>query len=76
MPFEIYCIIEGIIFKSQLILQLNFQVYERSAEIDKFCCQNCFLRSSVIRSQLETEPLWIRGDQRGNFTCLCSIDLS
>ncbi|VDK70979.1 unnamed protein product [Litomosoides sigmodontis] len=40
------------------------QVFERSAEIDKFCCQDCFLRSAAIRAQLETEPLWIRGEGR------------
>ncbi|VDN19554.1 unnamed protein product [Gongylonema pulchrum] len=41
----------------------NKKVYERSAEVDKFCCQNCFLRSAVLRAQLDTEPLWIRGDE-------------
>lgn len=40
-------------------------MFERSAEIDKFCCQDCFLRSAAIRAQLETEPLWIRGEGRG-----------
>ncbi|VBB29517.1 unnamed protein product, partial [Acanthocheilonema viteae] len=42
----------------------NKKVFERSAEIDKFCCQDCFLRSVAVRAQLETEPLWIRGDER------------
>ncbi|EFO21451.2 hypothetical protein LOAG_07034 [Loa loa] len=42
----------------------NKKVFERSAEIDKFCCQDCFLCSVAIRAQLELEPLWIRGDER------------
>uniref|UniRef100_A0AAF5PL09 RNA polymerase II subunit B1 CTD phosphatase RPAP2 homolog n=2 Tax=Wuchereria bancrofti TaxID=6293 RepID=A0AAF5PL09_WUCBA len=42
----------------------NKKVFERSAEIDKFCCQECFLRSASVRTQLDTEPLWIRGDKQ------------
>uniref|UniRef100_A0A0R3RHG0 RNA polymerase II subunit B1 CTD phosphatase RPAP2 homolog n=1 Tax=Elaeophora elaphi TaxID=1147741 RepID=A0A0R3RHG0_9BILA len=42
----------------------NKKVFERSAEIDKFCCHDCFLRSAAVRAQLETEPIWIRGDER------------
>ncbi|CAG9535073.1 unnamed protein product [Cercopithifilaria johnstoni] len=42
----------------------NKKVFERSAEIDKFCCEDCFLRSVAVRAQLETEPLWIRGNER------------
>uniref|UniRef100_A0A8R1XSK8 RNA polymerase II subunit B1 CTD phosphatase RPAP2 homolog n=1 Tax=Onchocerca volvulus TaxID=6282 RepID=A0A8R1XSK8_ONCVO len=42
----------------------NKKVFERSAEIDKFCCRSCFLRSAAVRAQLEAEPLWIRGDEQ------------
>lgn len=50
------------------------QVFERSAEIDKFCCRSCFLRSAAVRAQLEAEPLWIRGDEQGNFAFFYACD--
>ncbi|VDO41082.1 unnamed protein product [Brugia timori] len=42
----------------------NKKVFERSAEIDKFCSQECFFRSASVRTQLDTEPLWIRGGEQ------------
>ncbi|MCP9263199.1 hypothetical protein DINM_006539 [Dirofilaria immitis] len=41
----------------------NKKVFEQSAVINKFCSRSCFLRFIAVRSQLKTEPLWIRGDE-------------
>lgn len=40
----------------------NKMIFERSSESQKFCSNECYLRSMHVQSQLTTEPLWIRGD--------------
>ncbi|VDN04567.1 unnamed protein product [Thelazia callipaeda] len=47
------------------------KIFERSADVDKFCSRDCFLRSAAVKAQLEVEPLWIRGNSQSNFPNYC-----
>ncbi|MFH4984525.1 hypothetical protein AB6A40_011234, partial [Gnathostoma spinigerum] len=39
----------------------NRKIFEKCTDMQKYCCEQCFLMAASIRGQLPEEPLWITG---------------